>query len=192
MRSVAERQSALKNTLITTAAVLAGLGLLYALLGSDNGGDLEFGEAREPRGYYVVDATLTQLGEDGRPRMVLIAETVEQVRSDQSVRLSQLKLDYQSEQSGLWVVTANSGYMPRDQGSLSLQGDVIVRGEVEEDSAVIHTDRLTYDANASRIYTDDAVAVHFGQHELHGLGLRVDLNAGELRLESNVNGLFLP
>ena len=192
MRSAAERQSALRNRLITTAAVLAGLGLLYALLGRDHEGDPEFGAAREPRGYYVIDATLTQLGEDGRPRIVLLADKVEQMRADQSVRLTKLKLDYQAEESGLWVVTANSGYMPRDQGSLLLQGDVVVRGALEEDSAVIFTDRLTYDANASQVHTDDAVAVRFGPHELHGLGLRVDLNAGQLRLESDVNGRFLP
>jgi lipopolysaccharide export system protein LptC len=42
------------------------------------------------------------------------------------------------------------------------------------------------------IQTADPVAVQFGAHHLEGRGLRVVLDDGSLRLESNVRGRFNP
>ena len=36
------------------------------------------------------------------------------------------------------------------------------------------------------------VTLDFGPHQLRGRGMRVGLNQGTLRLESNVNGQFIP
>ena len=45
---------------------------------------------------------------------------------------------------------------------------------------------------ANVVQTASPVAIQFGTHQLHGRGLRVALNDGILRLESNVNGTFSP
>jgi lipopolysaccharide export system protein LptC len=42
------------------------------------------------------------------------------------------------------------------------------------------------------VQTAAAVTVDFGPHQLRGRGMRVGLNQGTLRLESNVNGQFNP
>jgi LPS export ABC transporter protein LptC len=192
MRSSAERQGTLRRRLVAAAAATAGLGLLYSLLANQNNDGPQYADAAEPRGYYLSDTTLTEMGEDGRPRVVVHAQTVEQQRRDQSVLLSGLELDYQTEQSGPWTVTADHGHMPMDRGSLLLQGDVTVTGEVEQGEAIVQTDELTYDTQANLIHTENPVTVRLGTHSLQGKGLRVDLNAGTLRLESEVNGRFLP
>jgi LPS export ABC transporter protein LptC len=82
--------------------------------------------------------------------------------------------------------------MPPDHGSLLLSGDVLVTGHESRGTAVIRTDYLAYDTNSSVIQTSDPVAVQFGEHHLEGRGLRVVLNDGTLRLESNVHGRFNP
>ena len=191
MRPAAQRKSALNRFVVTVAASAAGLALLYGLFGAP-GDDFETSRAEEQRGYYVLDATLTEIGADGTPRVVVHAKSIEQQLADQSVLLSDLSLDYKTESSGTWTVTANQGRMPPDRGSLLLSGDVKVTGTEARGSAVIRTDRLAYNTASSVIQTADPVSVTFGEHELRGRGLRVVLNDGTLRLESNVHGRFNP
>lgn len=172
--------------------MLAGLGLLYTLLAGKGDNELAFGEPPPPRGYYLSGTTLTEIGEDGRPRVVVRAQTVEQQRGEESVLLSGLELDYRGADSGPWTVTAQRGHMPMDRGSLLLQGDVTIHGEVEQGSALVKTEELTYETEANLVHTENPVTLTLGSHKLQGEGLKVDLNTGQLRLESNVNGRFLP
>jgi len=148
--------------------------------------------AAQDRGYYVNTATLTEFGPDGAPRIVLRADSIEQRLSDQSVLLTNLELDYSTSESGEWTVTAATGRMPAAATALLLSGDVQVTGSEARGSAVIRTDQLAYDTATSVIQTAEPVSVQFGAHQLAGRGLRVVLNDGTLRLESNVNGRFLP
>jgi LPS export ABC transporter protein LptC len=174
-------------------ALLAGGALLFSLLGGGDD-DLEMDTAVDERGYYLNDATLTELGADGRPRVVVRARSIEQQLSDQSVRLDALELDYSTERQGRWQVTAQTGRMPSDRGSLLLAGDVRVTGAADagQGKAVIRTDELAYDTRSNVVQTAAPVVVEFGPHELRGRGMRVGLNEGTLRLESNVHGQFKP
>jgi LPS export ABC transporter protein LptC len=194
MRSAAGRARILIERLLGLAALLAGGAVLLALLMGRDDDDVTTEAARDERGYYLTDATLIELGIDGRPRVVVRARSIEQEVADESVRLQHLALDYTTSSAGEWHVDADSGRMPPDQTSLQLQGNVRVSGSAERAGgrAVIVTDELSYDTKASVIQTAAPVAIQFGPHELHGRGLRVALNDGTLRLESNVNGTFTP
>lgn len=192
MRSAAQRTSSLNRRLVTSAAIVAGLALIYGLFGAPGEDDLESSAADEQRGYYLVDATLSEMGADGSPRIVVRAKLIEQQLADQSVLLNDLVLDYRTPSSGVWTVTADAGRMPRDRGSLQLSGNVEVKGSEARGSAVIRTEHLAYETETSVIQTTDPVTVSFGEHELAGRGLRVVLNDGTLRLESNVHGRFIP
>jgi LPS export ABC transporter protein LptC len=103
-----------------------------------------------------------------------------------------VRIDYSAPQSGPWQVTANRGRMAPDRITMMLAGDVHVTGTEAHSPAVIDTDRLSYDTKENLVQTADPVTVRFGAHELRGRGLRADLNAGTLKLESNVNGRFNP
>jgi LPS export ABC transporter protein LptC len=180
--------------MITFAALLAGGAILIGtLVGRDD--DSTETEARPAeRGYYVNDATLTELGQDGRPRVVVHARSIEQQLADQSVLLSDLAMDYTTPRLGVWHVTAAHGHMPSDRESVQLFGDVRVTGAAERagGNAIILTDKLNYDTKSNIVQTPEPVSIQFGPHQLHGRGLRVELNDGTLQLESNVNGRFTP
>jgi LPS export ABC transporter protein LptC len=191
MRSPAQRARLLRQRLLTVAAAVAGAALAYGVLTGDDDG-FDAAAANEDRGYFVNAATLTEFGPDGAPRIVLRADSIEQRLSDQSVLLTDLELDYSTAESGKWTVTAATGRMPPAATSLLLSGDVQVTGTEARGSAVIRTDHLAYDTATSVIQTAEPVSVQFGAHELAGRGLRVVLNDGTLRLESNVHGRFLP
>jgi len=191
MRSPAQRARLLRKRLLTTAAVVAAGVLAYGLFTGDEGG-IDVTAADEDRGYYVTHATLTEFGPDGSPRVVLHAESIEQRLSDQSVLLADLTLDYTTAKAGQWTVTADRGLMPAAATALLLSGDVRVTGEQARGGAIIRTDQLSYDTGTSVIQTAEPVSVQVGAHQLEGRGLRVVLNDGTLRLESNVNGRFVP
>jgi len=192
MRSAAQRARLLTRRLVGLAAILAAALIAYGVFVGRDGDELEEATAEEGRGYYVTKALLTEMGADGRPRVVLRAESVEQRLADDSILLSDLTVDYTAPDAGLWKVSADRGRMPVDRKSLLLSGDVRVTGEEARGSAVIVTDNLAYDTTSSVIQTSEPVTVQIGQHRLEGRGLRVVLNSGTLRLESNVHGRFIP
>jgi LPS export ABC transporter protein LptC len=194
MRSAADRTKHLIRRVVTMVAVVAGGALLLNMLAGSPDDAMESAAAADERGYYLNDATLTELGPDGRPRVVVRARSIEQQLVDQSVRLAQIELDYTTQQQGEWHVTADRGRMPSDRGSLQLAGNVLVVGTAErgEGKAVIRTDELAYDTRSNVVQTAALVTLDFGPHQLRGRGMRVGLNEGTLRLESNVNGQFKP
>jgi LPS export ABC transporter protein LptC len=194
MRSAADRTRHLIQRVVTIVAVVAGGALLLNMLAGSPDDATESATLADERGYYLNDARLTELGADGRPRVVVRAKSIEQQLADQSVRLTRLELDYTTQEQGEWHVTADRGRMPSDRGSLQLAGNVLVIGTAarSEDQAIIRTDELTYDTRTNVVQTAAAVTVEFGPHQLRGRGMRVGLNQGTLRLESNVNGQFRP
>lgn len=176
---------------MTSAAVIAGALVVYGMFaGRDE--TLETSAVDEARGYYLTAASLTEYGPDGAPRIVLHADSIEQQLADQSVDLSDLDLDYRTKDFGVWHVTALSGHMPADRQSIELSGSVKITGEQSGKDATIRTERVSYDIDRGIVQTRDPVTVNFGSHELQARGLRAELNAGTLQLESNVNGRFVP
>jgi len=192
VRSPAERSPLAARWVVGTLASVAGLGLLYSMLAGRGGDDPQTTDVEERRGYYLRDATLTEMGVDGTPRLVVRAKNIEQQLSDQSVLLTDLKLDYRTDKNDMWTVTSQGGRMPPDRRSLLLSGDVVVSGSTRRGAPVIHTDTLSYDTTTNLIQTADPVDIRFGRHDLRGRGLRANLNSGTLQLESNVNGRFQP
>jgi len=193
MRPPAKRKERLIRRLLAVTAFAAGLVLFYRILVGNGGDDIEASQSPDRRGYYLNDAILTELGVDGRPRTVVRARNIEQQLADQSVLLTGLELDYHSAEAGDWTVTAERGRMPVSRESVQLAGNVTVSGgEKGGPLAIIRTEQLAYQMESSIIQSTDPVTIVFGQHELNGRGLTVNLNAGTLRLESNVNGRFQP
>lgn len=192
MRPAADRPSVAGQWFVGVLAGFAALGLLYTILSDRGSDDTETTSAKEKRGYYLSDATLTEMGPDGAPRIVVRARNIEQQLSDQSVLLSDLKLDYRTDSNQRWAVTADSGRMPPDRTSLLLSGDVVVASLDSRDGPVVHTNTLSYNTITNLIQTSDMVSIRFGANDLRGRGLRANLNTGTLQLESSINGRFHP
>lgn len=194
MRSAAQRTYQLIHRIVTMVAIVAGGAVLLNLLAGERDDEAPAATGPDERGYYLTEARLTELGENGKPRVVVRAQSIEQQLSDQSVRLAQLELDYNTARQGEWHVTADKGRMPSDRSTLLLTGNVRVAGSAErsEGKALIRTDELSYDTRTNVVQTNAPVIVEFGPHQLRGRGMRVGLNQGTLRLESNVNGQFNP
>ncbi len=192
MRPAAQRADTLKHWLVTGAAVAAGMVMLYGLLADRGGDDLDKVTAPQDRGYYLTDAVLREMGPDGKPRVVVRAPAAEQLLSDQSVLMHDPTIDYKGAKTGDWVVTARQGKLAPDQTTLLLSGDVRVTGDTSHGSPVITGDLISYDTRTGKVNSSEPVHVVFGRHVLNGRGLQADLKSGTMRLESDVNGRFVP
>jgi LPS export ABC transporter protein LptC len=192
MRSPAQRRRVLTQRLVAVAAGLAALATAYTLLVGHLGPDVEVGASKPQRGYYLVDSTMTEMGPNGRPKVIVHARTAEQRLSDQSVDMTDVVVDYPTEKYGNWHGTSRTGHMPPDRKSMQLAGDVRMTSQLEQGAAVILTDHLNYDIDKGLVQTADPVDIRLGSHVLKARGLRGDLNAQTLKLESNVNGRFVP
>ncbi len=192
MRPADQRTRALIDRLVALAAGAAGLSLVYGLFGGWDESDVQHGPAAPERGYFATDATLTEMGSNGRPRFTVHAREIEQQLDDQSVLFTDIALDYMAKDLGNWHVTALNGRMPQDRKSIFLSGDVTITGAADRGGAIVRTDKVDYDIDDGIVQTAEPVAIRFGAHDLKARGLHAVLNTGTLRLESDVNGRFIP
>lgn len=149
--------------------------------------------ANDP-GYAARDAEVIETGDDGRPRYRLRAELIEQAPNDLTITLTHPVLNYTDAKGGDWRASARSGSVPPDRELVQLAGDVQLTGRLAggAEPAQVTTSRLSFDTQREVALTDAPVTIDWSGHRLVARGLRADLKAETLRLESAVHGRFLP
>ncbi len=145
-------------------------------------------------GYYLRDAHVTEYGADGRVRLAVAAQRAEQDPERDTVAMQDVRVDYFALPNQRWHLTARRGDAPAGFDTVELSGDVVMVGRQAEPEgrAVVRTERLTLEPSARRAHTAAPVSLAFGPYALTATGLEADLNAATLRLESGVNGRFIP
>jgi len=145
-------------------------------------------------GYYLKEIDMAEFAADGRPRIGMQAATAVEEPASGQVTLREVAVDYHALEGQNWKLTAAAARIPRGGNIVEFEGNVRMRGRPADADvlAELHTARLTLDTVSERASTRDPVTLAFGRHEMRAQGLQVDLKAGSLRLESDVNGLFNP
>ena len=153
----------------------------------------EEGEAARP-GYYLTGVDLEEFGIDGKLRIGLRSISATEDPASGLIRLSDVAVDYHAPTGRLWHLTANEAHVPPGGRTVEFEGDVRLAGEPGEATGVaeLHTARLALDTVAEIANTRAPVELALGAHRVRALGMRADLKAGTLRLESDVNGRFAP
>jgi LPS export ABC transporter protein LptC len=145
-------------------------------------------------GYYLRDALVREYGEDGAVRLEVAARGATQDLASGSIRLETVSVNYFALPGQRWRLTADGGLAEPDMHTVELEGNVVMTGEKQAlpEPAVVRTERLTLDTASRLASTEAPVRLDFGRHEIAATGMRADLNAETLRLESGVNGRFTP
>ena len=145
-------------------------------------------------GYYLRQVDMMEFATDGQPRIGVQAASATEEPASGQVTLSQVTVDFHARGNHDWRLTAAEARVPRSGSVVEFAGDVRVRGEPADtgESAELRTAHLTLDTDREFARTSDPVTLAFGRHEMRALGLKADLKAGSLRLESDVNGLLIP
>lgn len=173
-------------------AIIVGIVLLSR---SDRATDATLAEAPEhDPGYSARDAVIIETGDDGRPRYRLQAETITQAPDDQSVSLNNLVMQYSSEDGTTWHAKARTGKVPESRNRIDLEGAVRLNGTLAGSAlpAEVATERLSFDTEAEVANTSAPVTITWSGQRLAARGLRADLKARTLKLESSVHGRYAP
>ena len=174
----------------------------------DSGADAAALLAPDP-GYAARDAEVIETGYDGRERYRLNARVVRQQSDGGVIDLEQLEMDYhpgaQSEVPGerpaapvaageTWHLISDRGQVRANGDDVQLNGNVVVTGPAPGtgEPLTLSTDAMRINTPTEFIETDSPVRVRWSGHELLSRGMKADLKAGTLRLESDVHGEFSP
>jgi LPS export ABC transporter protein LptC len=143
-------------------------------------------------GYYLEGATLQQTDETGRVEMRVTAARAVQDPATRAVRGETLRVDYFVDEPRTWVMTAKAGTLPPDGQTVQLEGDVRLTGlDAGQDPAVVRTERMTLDVDASVATTREPVRIDMGRNSITAQGMRADLKTDRLQLEADVHGRYV-
>ena len=152
----------------------------------------EEADAARP-GYYLTGVDLEEFGADGKVRIGLQSISANEDPASGVVRLADVAVDYHAPTGRLWHLTSNEASVPPGGRVVEFEGDVRLTGQpgAAAQSALLYTSRLALDTVGETADTRSSVELAFGTHRIRALGMRADLKAGTLHLESDVNGRFV-
>ena len=187
--------------------VVAGAYFLGLTGRGDNGTDTLVSQAPDP-GYAARDAQVIETGYDGRERYRLNARVIRQQTESGAIELEDLHMDYhpgaQDRMAGektepanadeVWHLKSDRGEVRADGDDVQLDGNVLVTGPTpgSGDPLTLTTENMRINTPTEFIETQDAVKLRWSGHDLDAVGMKYDLKAGMLRLESQVHGEFSP
>jgi len=180
--------------LLLLAALLALLVTVFRMTGDEDPAGPPSAAGSTPTGYYLRDALVTEYGPDGKVRLEVAARAATEDPARKLIALESVRLDYFAVQGQRWQLTAARGEAEPGMSTVRLEGDVVMTGQRRNlpEPAVVRTERLTLDTRSQRVSTDAPVTLGFGEYVVAATGMKADLKAETLRLESGVNGRFLP
>ena len=145
-------------------------------------------------GYYLKNAVLTDYDLAGDPNIRIEAERIDQIAHGNEVALYNVRVNYDAPSGQNWVLVGDTAHVQPGGKIIDVAGNVRLQGENPgtEGTAVIRTDVLSYNVPESTATTKSDVRIDYGGHILTARGLSANLKERTMRLESRVNGRFLP
>lgn len=151
-------------------------------------------------GYAARDAEVIETGYDGRERYRLKAGVIRQQTESGLIDLEKLEMNYHriaqpgADAGEVWHLTSDRGQVRANGDDVELTGNVRVTGPAQSgaEPLSLSTESLRINTPTEFIETDAPVKLRWSGHELDARGMRADLKAGTLSLESDVNGHFFP
>jgi lipopolysaccharide export system protein LptC len=145
-------------------------------------------------GYYLKNAILTDYDAAGNPSIRIEAERIDQIAHGNEVALYNVRVNYDAPNGQTWVLFGDTAHVQPGGKIIDVAGNVRLQGESPgtAGTAVVHTDTLSYNVPDSVASTKSDVRIDYGHHILTGRGLSANLKERTIRLESRVNGRFLP
>ena len=193
---------------VAVIAVIAGAYFIGRAGRGDNGADANAALPPDP-GYAAKDAVVVETGFDGRERYRLNARVIHQQIDSSVIDLEGLEMDYhpgsQTAVPGeapvsaaaakeIWHLTSDHGRVRANGDDVQLSGNVEVTGTApgSGEPLTLSTRTMRINTPTEFIETKDPVTMSWSGHEIKAVGMKADLKAGKLRLESDVHGEFTP
>lgn len=151
-------------------------------------------QSQGPLGYYLRNADISIMDDDGRMLYRISARAVEERPAENRTVLSDVAIVYSPLAEVPWEIRADSGEIPDAQRYLDLSGSVeLATTEASTgETTLIQAPRIRLAPDDYLATTDSDVSVSLGPERLEAVGMIADLKADYLELESSVHGLFNP
>lgn len=177
---------------ISLAALLAALVIGYGTLIERREPPLLSDTEPQQPGYYLKDAVISEMQEDGALGIRLITDRAEQRSQDDGIVLSKVRVRYFQAPGEQWILSARQGFVPARSRVLDLTGNVELRPADAAPQSFLRTEALAIDTVRNLAYSKSSpVEIRFGQHSMQVQRFVADLKTQKIRLE-RVNGRFEP
>jgi len=144
-------------------------------------------------GYYMKQAELVRIDENGRVLYRMRTNEATQITRDGIIELDLVRVSYDPLTEIPWELRADKGHILPDRNIIELTGDVVARTRGEHQAPIrISTDYLELNTDTYIADTDRDVAIDYTNNKVFATGLRVFLKEERLQLVSNVNGQYIP
>jgi LPS export ABC transporter protein LptC len=144
-------------------------------------------------GFYIREGEIVTPRPDGTPLYRLVAERMTHGLGTGIIELSGIHLEYNHESPLPWLMDAGSGRVQTDWKVIHLSDGVrMTLSRENEKPATLVTESMVVETGNNTATTDQTVMLELGEERLIGTGMIVDLMAGQVQLESKVNGIFEP
>jgi len=192
------------------AAIVVIAGAYYIGRAGRGGEDADASTVTTPDpGYAARDAEIIETGYDGRERYRLKAAVIRQQLDASVIELEHLEMDYHpgsqtavpgeapvsaAASKEIWHLTSDHGRVRANGDDVQLSGNVEVTGTApgSGEPLTLSTRTMRINTPTEFIETKDPVTMSWSGHEIKAVGMKADLKAGKLRLESDVHGEFSP
>ena len=142
--------------------------------------------------YYLDRAKLVGTGTDGNILYEVTTRRAAQTRSEDRIRLRDVRMVYGPTTALPWELRADRGYIPAEANLIELHGNVVaVSVEDGKEPMVIRTQRLDIEPETRNAMTTEDVTLEFEGRQLDATGMQANFETNNLKLLSNVNGRFL-
>lgn len=183
-----------RNTVVTLLLALVAAVTWLALTWQRQGTTppVERTDAAQPLGYYVHGARMTGTDEQGRVAYRVLSGRLDEVPEEDRLRLTDVSIEYHPPEDTAWSISAASASSPKGGSPLDLVGNVEIKSVPTDGSEplTIDTEELRFWPDTSIAETDAYAHIRVGSLQFDALGLRADLKADLLELESQVHGTF--
>lgn len=145
-------------------------------------------------GYYLLGAVLTDYDQSGAPSVKIAAARIDQIGRGEEIALHDIRVNYQAPGGESWVMAGDLAHIEPGGNVVDVSGNVRLQGvdANRAGTAIISSDRMTYDVATAVASTPDDVRFDYRNQILTARGLTADLKDRRVRLESRISGTFAP
>ncbi len=153
----------------------------------------ELSDTQSDESYYMRDATLLGIGDNGVPSYRVHAAHIRHIATDDSIELTNIRVRFEADPDAPWTLNAPRGQIPKEREYIDLIGEVTASREPDDgDELVIVTSDVRVLLEERIATTEALVTMNMGQHAVTARGMRAYLKQDRVELQSDVNGLFAP
>lgn len=184
---------AYRNTIISVLVLIAaGFAILATLL--QYRGSNESTEANRLPDAFMEDVVSVILDKQGKPKMKIVTPKMIHYPNGDTTHLDLPQLTIYRQSPAPWYITAKAANAVAGIDHVNFEQEVTIHHSADAHSpaTVITTPKLTVFPNQQLAETNDDVTFKQPSTIIRGVGMRADMNTGDIKLLSQARGEYVP